>query len=116
VIEVSFGDSKQIDVVMRDKANNLAPFDLTGAVVHFTVKRTVHEADIAVVITKNSTGGGITITNASQGAFSIFLTPGDTSITAMDYVFDIRVTVGGNVFSETPGIFRVIPVVRRVLL
>jgi len=115
MIEVSFGDSIQIGVAIRDKAEGLAPFDLTGAVVYFSVKRIVYDADVDAVIAKDSEGGGLTIVNATQGEVNIYLTPADTSITPMDYVFDIRVAKGSNIFSKELGTFRVTPVVRRGL-
>lgn len=116
MIKVARGDSKTIQITVRDKFGDLAPFDLTGAIVYFTVKKTIAETDASAVIAKTSDGGGITIISAANGEFDIELTPGDTSITPMEYVFDVRIAKSGSVYSmEEPDIFKISPVVRRAI-
>lgn len=117
MIKVARGDSKVIYVTVRDKAEDLAPFDLGKTTIYFTVKRTVADADSEAVIAKTSAGGGITVKDAAEGIYEVELTPGDTDITPMEYLFDVRIEKEGNIYSmEEPDILKITPVVRRELL
>ena len=117
MIKIARGDSKTIRITVRDKADDLAPFNLTDTTIYFTAKRTIADEDDDAVIIKTTEGGGVTITGAEQGEFEVQLTPGDTDFTPMEYVFGVRIAKDGNVYStEEPGTLKIGAVVRRELL
>lgn len=116
LIKVARGDSKTIRITVRDKAGDLAPFNLTNASIYFTAKITVADKDSDAVIAKSTVGGGITVIDASLGIFEVGLTPGDTNIVPMEYIYDVRIAKDGDVYSmEDPGTLKIGPVVRRVV-
>jgi len=54
------------------------PYDLAGCLLYFTAKRQYTDADSAAIFQK-SVGSGITITNPTQGLFTVAIAPLDTA-------------------------------------
>ena len=118
VIKVSYGDSKTIPILIRDKHNNLAPLPLAGTDVrvYFSVKERLEDGDDRIIIEKDTLGGGLVIDNdPSTGLVYVYLTPGDTGKTPMNYKYDVRVYIDGEVFSQLPEDFIIQQVVKRVI-
>lgn len=69
------GDTKIIDCVLSDELS--APYNLSGAYLWFTAKRTITEADNAAPVYL-TLADGITVTNAPAGAFRIEIVPAKT--------------------------------------
>ena len=116
IIKVSRGDSKIIPIQIRDKFSNLLPLALVGEDVriYFTVKERVIDGDDLTVIEKSTIGGGVVIADdPSTGIVYLYLTPADTQKTPMEYVYDVRVYIDGEVFSQEPAIFEILPTVKR---
>lgn len=88
------GTSKTIELTVSDE--NGDAFDLTSAVVWFTVKKRI--TDETVLIQKRSTiVSEVAITDARAGQAEIYLVPGDTfKLDTREYVFDIWVIIPGD--------------------
>lgn len=119
IIKISMGDSKKIPILIRDKYNSLLPLSLTGTDVrvYFTVKERVTDADNKIVIEKSNVGGGIEIDeDPSTGIVHLELTPADTALSPMQYVYDVRVYIDGEVFSQEPELFEILSTVKREMI
>jgi hypothetical protein len=55
------------------------PQDLTGWTIRFIAKRRFSDPDAAAALLKSTGGGGITITNAAQGLYTVAIVPADTA-------------------------------------
>jgi hypothetical protein len=103
-LEMLRGDTAQLNATVKTGSS---VFDLTGATVKFTAKQNI--SDSAALFQK-TIGGGITVTNASQGALSIEIAPADT-VTLTDesslLVWDLEITRGSQVFTVAHGDLRV---------
>ena len=99
-LEMLRGDTAQLNATVKTGSS---VFDLTGATVKFTAKQNI--SDSAALFQK-TIGGGITVTNASQGALSIEIAPADT-VTLTDesslLVWDLEITRGSQVFTVAHG-------------
>jgi len=95
VVEVGIakGSTKTLELSVIDAVD--APVNLTGAIVTFTVKKSI--TDVTAQIVKSSTDvDEILITNPTGGVARIFLIPTDTSTKATGrYIFDIWVELSG---------------------
>lgn len=67
------GDNAALNYAITDETNN--PLNLTGASLTYTIS--VVDGS-AAIITKSTSGGGVTITNAPGGLLTVFLTAADT--------------------------------------
>ena len=79
---------------------NLAPFDLTGATVYFTVKTNRDDADPGV-LQKTI----VTHDDAANGLTTLSLTRTDTDLTPGPYWFDIVIVKSGLVKYTDPARF-----------
>jgi len=95
MIRIKRGDAKKYDLQLVDYDGNL--FNLTGYTVYFMAKEKMSDADEDAVIDKSSTGGGITVVNATNGEITINFVATDTDLPEKTYYYDIRVV------SETDG-------------
>ena len=110
-IDIFRGDNRTLEVTVLDTNGN--PVDLTGAQIKFTARTKI---DRKKVIEKSSTDPAqITITDAANGKYEIYLIPSDTySLKPGKYVFDSQVTLSsGQVYTVVFGTIEVKPDVTR---
>jgi hypothetical protein len=89
------GDTRNISVSVED--DDGAAVDLTGATIKWAAANTPTSV---AVISKQTGGSGISITDASGGVFVITLQPADTaSLRARTYYHEAQVTDAGGVIS-----------------
>lgn len=90
-VQLVRGTTKTFELTVLDDAGGA--FDLTGASLWFTVKKTIKDVDF--VVQKRSTDPSeIAITSAKEGKASIYLLPADTNLLDVrEYVFDVWVVV-----------------------
>jgi len=93
------GTSKTIELEVSDE--NGDAFDLTTAVVWFTVKKRISD-EIAIIQKRSSNATEVVITDARAGQAEIYLVPGDTfALDVREYVFDIWVVKGSKRYLVT---------------
>jgi hypothetical protein len=118
-IEIYRGDTTTIPFSV---SRSTLPVDLTSAVIWFTLKSSVVDADVAAVLQKSSVDGGITILDQTtdRGKASINLAPGDTATLGLTvsgpvvYQYDIQVKeASGRVSTVATGAFVLRPDVTR---
>lgn len=71
--------------------------NITGWALQFTLKR--HPADAVALVTKTTAGGGITVTDAVNGLFTINMLSADTTAAGVGdggYVYDVQRVDSGN--------------------
>lgn len=108
-IEIIAGSSKTLEVSVVDKDGVVV--DLTGATAYFTVKQSVEDVD-ALIAKASTTPAQITITDAPNGKFRVFLSPSDTaSMDVGQYICDMWVvlTTGKRYPIISPSVFEVKP-------
>lgn len=96
-------------VLLRGSPVNLGSGTLTMTAKYAVTKETA-------VFTKDSSGNGITITDAANGMFTVTIDPEDTADLgyAVYYLpYDIQLTSGDNVYTVGYGILKVVPNVTR---
>jgi hypothetical protein len=74
---------------------------LEGADIVFTVRR---EEDSTVALTK-SIGSGVLLTDPST--FTVAIDAGDTAAMLGRYIYDIEMTLGGNVYTRSKDAFAI---------
>lgn len=74
-ISITRGTTNKITAYWRNQDNTRR--NITGATVRFVVKVKETDTDAAALLTKQTGGSGITITNASQGEFEVALAAAD---------------------------------------
>lgn len=99
-LELYAGDSKYLDFIATD---NGAAVDLTGVTIKWVMKRFVSSASNDVY--KDTIGGGVSITDAANGKFTVTIAPSDTKTLAVGtYYHEAEVTDAlGNVSTVTVG-------------
>lgn len=90
------GDDKRPEITVKDKENN--PVDLEGASIQWGA---YDPADDTELISKTTSGGGITINDATNGKFLIKIDASDTNSISSDISADheAKVTLA-NGFSD----------------
>lgn len=92
--EMYAGDTKNIEIT-------ISSVNLAGASVKWAAKKTIYDAVPALY---KDTAGGITITDAAAGKFTIALAPADTADLSGKYYHEAEVTdQSGNVSTVTTG-------------
>ncbi len=95
---------------------NGGAYNLTGASLRFTAKRSTTDADSAAVLSK-TIGAGIVVTDAAAGKYRIDFAPGDTSgmiEPIAPLVFDVQLrTAAAEVYTLLTGYIWVVPDVSR---
>lgn len=100
--EMVAGDTKNIVITV-------AIADITGASVKWALKKSVFSASNAVY--KDTATGGVSITDAAAGKFTVALAPSDTvTLKPGDYYHEAEVTdAAGNVSTVTTGKVTLLP-------
>lgn len=87
--------------------------NLTGALIWFTAKNKFADADASAVFQRTIANGGITVTNAIQGRFTVSIVPANTSSlgnTAVVLVYDLQVKIStGAIYTLDSGTLVVSP-------
>lgn len=111
-IELYQGDYQVIDIEINDEnGDNL---DLTDKTVRLTVKEDHDEDDDDALIELTTDNGGIALVAATLGTCQAYVLATHTrSLTAKNYVYDIKVIDGENPYTVASGIFKIMPVVWR---
>lgn len=73
---------------------NGAPLNITGATIKWTARRTPEEA---AVISKQTGGSGVAITDGPNGVFTVTIASADTTGFLVDesLIWDAEITIGG---------------------
>lgn len=99
------GDSLTIQITVTDSSGNA--LDLSGASIEWVLTET---HDRTRLIEKTTENGGISITDAANGVFEIYVQPQDTADLTGDFDHEAEVTdAGGNVVTVTSGIISIEP-------
>lgn len=72
--EIYSGDSKNIIIIVTDDNENI--IDLSGSTIKWALKKTVNSIENNIY--KDTSNGGIEITDALNGEFTVKLNPSDT--------------------------------------
>lgn len=108
IIEAPRLNYREIDMIVRDLGNDKVPFNLSGEVdILFTVKERLTDGDELIRIQKDLAGGGIELIDAENGEITVIITPGDTSLPATDYYYDLFIIKDGRAYSSKPALFRI---------
>jgi hypothetical protein len=110
------GDTSEFDHVVSKKDGSGA-YDLTGAVLRFMAKRSYKDLDAAAVISEDTAGGGVVITDAAAGKATTSIDAADTASfpdRTVELVWDLQVEQGGKKFTADRGVLFVEPDVVRV--
>ena len=116
------GDAGSFLGVATKITNISEPFDLTDCDIIFTAKDDIGDTDNQAVITCDTSDGSITIVDAVNGKFLVYVAPAKTD--SMEFVgtnkvlvYDVQVQdADGNVFTVDLGSLTITPdVTRRVL-
>ncbi len=110
--EMNRGDDRQLTYAVVDQQEPAVVIDITGALLEWTLDLqdpTVSEPQPipgSTIVTKDTTGGGVVITDAVNGAFRVDLGSGDTVALAApaDYYHEVQITLGGLVTTIVRGI------------
>lgn len=85
------GDALHIHVTVNKKDGTAV--DLTSASAEWLLKNQASDADADALLTKDTAGGGIQITDATNGKLTVYIDTGDTTgIGAGGYHHRLRVT------------------------
>lgn len=99
------GNSRNIIVTVTNE-NNL-PINLTNLIITFILKDDA--LSLSKILTKDNSGvGGITVTDAENGKFTVALLPADTINLGGNYYYDIELTDGTNIWTVSVGTITVI--------
>lgn len=99
------GDTKEITVTVLDADDNAV--DITSATISWKASRNVNSD---AELTKDTTSGGVSITDASGGKFKITITAGDTARMNGDYYHEAQITFSdGSVSTVLTGTMTVRP-------
>lgn len=116
IIEIPRLNHREIPMVVMDLGLPEKPrFNLANCQIIFTVKELLTDGDERILIQKTVTGGGIVVTDAAVGEFSLILTPADMVLLANDYHYDIFFIKENAAYSSKPDIFRVTATVLEAL-
>ena len=104
-LEMWRGDDREFTFTITEDG---APMNLTDAVLRFTAKRSLLDADDAAVIAK-STGSGIEAEDPTTGVATLTLAAADTeSLTGTaQLIWDLQVARGGSVRTVLRGLLTI---------
>lgn len=71
------GDAMHIHVTVTKQDGTAV--DLTGATAEWLLKSDARDADSEALLTKDTAGGGVAITDAEAGQLTIYIDTGDTT-------------------------------------
>ena len=106
------GDDRKLTYVVVDQQSPAVVVDITGALIEYAFAlqdATASEPQpkaASTVFTKGTVAGGITITDAVNGAFEVIIDSADTvGLKApLDYYHEIQITLGALVTTLSRGI------------
>lgn len=103
-VEIYRGDNRTFQVTVKD--GDGVAVDITGAAIKFSVKEEISDTDYEI---QKTVGSGITITDAANGIYEVYLLPADTQNMGVGiYEYDSELTTaGGNVYTVVRGEFTV---------
>jgi hypothetical protein len=108
IIEIFQGDYQIINIEINDE--NGDDLDLTGKTIRLTVKEDHDEDDEDALIELTTDNGGIALVAATLGTCQAYVLATHTrSLTAKNYVYDLKVIDGNNPYTVSHGIFTIIP-------
>ena len=91
------GDSSNVSLTAY-AADGVTPFSLSGYNIKLTVKQ--KDTDTTNVLQFNSASGSSVLTSSlTAGIVTFVFTTSDTTITPSNYVYDVQVTSGTNVYT-----------------
>ncbi len=100
LVSLTKGLHRTIKVRIVDSTGT--PYDLTGAVIHFTVKRLVTDATAAFALDTGDAAKG-QITEAKAGLVEFYVVPSNTSsLTVGAYFYDVQMVVASKTYSVIP--------------
>ncbi len=106
-IEVARANDKDIDIQLRDYANDKLAIDLDSCDVTFVLREEKYSDDYLVI--KQTTDGGITVDTEEEGKITIHLAAEDLDLPATDYWYDISlIDADGDITTNTAGKFKVL--------
>lgn len=111
-LEMIRGDTLTMQIRVSDEDDSY--LNLTSAAIIFMAKENITDDDLDAKIAK-SVGSGITIDEATNGLFTVVLSPSDTEdLDAGNYYYDIEVTdASSNVYTVMIGLLTLIADVTR---
>jgi len=87
------GDDKTLEITVKDEAGDVV--DLNGATARFGLAR---EPGEAVLVSKATGGGGVTLTDPDNGVLRVALNGADTrDLAAGRYWHETEITLGGEI-------------------
>ena len=104
---VTAGDDRIFTLTVKDQNNDIV--DITGDTIIFTVKKYTYLEDTDAVIQLTTTGGGIVITDGTNGIAQLTLTPTETDpdvntdLELTTYYYDIQVTHNNRKYTVIKG-------------
>lgn len=100
LVTLTKGLHKTIKVRVADSLG--APYDLTGAVLYFTVKRLIGDAAATFALDTGDVAKG-QITEAKAGLVEFYVVPANTSsLTTGPYFYDVQMVVASKTYSVIP--------------
>lgn len=111
-IEIYRGDNRTLKVTIKGADGVVV--DITNATIKFTVKKNVADEENKIQKTTNS-ASQISITDAANGEYEIYLLPADTQDMDVDnYEYDSElITAAGKVYTVVRGEFSILAEVTR---
>lgn len=105
-IEIYRGDNRTFKVTVTDGAGGAV--DITGATIIFSVKEDISDTDYEIQKT-SAQGSEITITDAGNGIYEVYLIPADTQNMDLGvYEYDSQLTTSASkVYTTVRGEFTV---------
>jgi hypothetical protein len=86
------GDTVEIFISLTD-VEGLEQIDVTGMMIWFTLKRSPDDTDLQALLQKNTSTGGVIITNTALGQAKVILSAEETSAIPAPsiYLYDVQV-------------------------
>lgn len=100
------GDSASFRLNVTEDVAPYAAYNLTGCTLFFTLKESNDQTDDAALMKKDSTTGGITVSNAAGGEAILYFNATDTAScpTNTPLVCDVQLkTATGEIFTVSSG-------------
>ncbi len=106
-ITIYRGDTPTIQDTVYDYTGTVA-FNLSGYTVQLLVKKDKDTKDADAQLTKDGS-----VTDAANGVVQFSLTESDTALSEGNYMYDIQIKDGTNLFTTNKGVFVVTRDIRR---
>lgn len=114
-LDIVRGNNKNFNVTVITQDGS--PVDITGGTVRMTVKWAPTDADVSAIFALSSSTSGITLTDPTNGVFTVNIPASATSTVPYrltKLVYDIQLTTSGSeVFTILRGFFTVVPNITR---